>query len=187
MRYPTELAIGLTGPNAAGKGEVAAMLAAEGFVVHSLSDSVRAAARDAGLDASRESLIATGQRLRAERGPGVLAELLLESLRDRLVVVDSIRHPAEVEVLRRLPRFLLLGVDAAAEVRWQRAVLRGREGDVPDFETFRERERRENGDRPEAQQLSRTFALADAVVRNDGTLDDLRDAAREILHLWGAL
>lgn len=182
-----EIAIGLTGPNAAGKGEVAQLLEAAGYRVYSLSDVVREAARAAGLDVSREALIATGQSLRAERGPGVLAALTLPKLAEARVVIDSIRHPAEVEILRTLPSFRLLGVDAAVELRWERAVRRGREGDVPDLDTFRSREARENQDRPDSQQLLRTLALADAVLRNDGSLDDLRRDARALLVSWGAL
>lgn len=182
---PTPLqAIGLTGPNAAGKGEAAAHLRSLGFEVHSLSDVVREHAAAAGLDASRKSLIETGQRLRRERGPGVLAEEILARLSGR-VVVDSIRHPLEVQVLRSLPWFRLVGIDAPVEERWKRAVARGREGDVPSLETFRAREELENQDRPDSQQLRNTLALADRVLGNAGTLDDLNQAIDALLEEWG--
>ncbi len=103
--------MGLTGPNASGKGEVASFLAASGFDVHSLSDAVREEATRRGLDHSRDHLIRVGVDLRSEHGPGALALSVLPRLKWR-AVVDSIRNPGEVEVLRRLPHFLLLGIDA---------------------------------------------------------------------------
>lgn len=175
--------IGLTGPNAAGKGEIAGWLAERGYALHSLSDIVREEARADGRDVSRESLIETGQRLRREGGPGILAERMLPRLGAR-AAVDSIRAPAEVDVLRRLPAFRLLGVDAPIALRWARAVARGREGDVPDLATFTAREERENADRPDAQQLRRTLALADATVVNEGTLETLREQVLAIVAAW---
>ena len=67
------LIVGVTGPNAAGKGEVSAYLRALGFAVHSLSDIVREEAAARGLPPEREHLIRIGTLLREEGGPGVLA------------------------------------------------------------------------------------------------------------------
>lgn len=179
----TTVVVGLTGPNAAGKGEVAAWLAARGYTVHSLSDVVRETARAAGRDVSRETLIEIGQFLRREHGPGVLADRITARL-DGRCAVDSIRSPSEVEVLRRVPGFRLLGIDAPVEVRWRRAVARGREGDVPDLATFVAREERENRDSPDSQQLRRALALADIVLCNDGTLAALLAAAERVVAGW---
>jgi dephospho-CoA kinase len=77
------LYIGLTGPNASGKGEVARILAARGFTLHSLSDVVREEATRRGLDHSRENLILTGTALRQQRGEGALAERILPMLSPR--------------------------------------------------------------------------------------------------------
>jgi dephospho-CoA kinase len=170
---PMELVVGLTGPNAAGKGEVAAYLATLGFTVHSLSDVVREEAAERGLSPEREHLIRIGVELRRACGPGVLAERILP----RLVppaVVDSIRHPAEVEVLSRIPGFLLLGIRASEETRFHRSVARRRPGDPSTMEDFRRREAQENSASREGQQLDVTFQLAHVVVDNDGDLEQLR-------------
>ena len=177
------LIVGLTGPNAAGKGEAARWLAERGFSVYSLSDIVRERALALGRDVGRASLIETGQAMRREGGPGILARLLAPRLPDRSGV-DSIRHPAEVEGLRELPGFRLMGVDAPVETRWRRAVARGREGDVPDLATFAAREQLENGTSPEQQQLSRALALADRVVVNDGSLEQFRSAVLAVVAAW---
>ncbi len=174
------LVVGLTGPNASGKGELASHLRSCGFAVHSLSDIVREAAAADGLPPEREHLIATGNRLRREGGPGVLAEGILDRLGTR-DVVDSIRNPAEVAVLRRLPYFTLVGVQAKTETRFRRSLDRARPGDPKSLEAFQGREREENSADPNAQQLAATFRLADHVIDNDADLNALRAAVDRLL------
>ena len=59
-----DVVIGLTGPNASGKGEVAAHLGSRGFSLHSLSDIVREQAAQQGFPPEREFLIRVGNALR---------------------------------------------------------------------------------------------------------------------------
>jgi dephospho-CoA kinase len=174
------LVFGITGSNAAGKGEVAAFLASRGFRLHSLSDVVREEAAARGLAPLREHLIRIGNELRAEGGAGVLARRLLPRIGSR-DVVDSIRNPAEVEVLRRLDGFVLLGVRASTEVRFRRSLDRKRPGDPRTLEEFRAREEQENRANPTGQQLDATFALADRVVENEHDLVALHEAVEALL------
>jgi dephospho-CoA kinase len=178
--------VGLTGPNASGKGEVAKFLQSLGWSVHSLSDVVREAATAAGLDHTRDNLIATGIRLREQGGPGVLARRTLDRLVGRCVV-DSIRGPGEVEVLRSLPRFVLLGIDAPIALRFERSRDRGRAGDGATLEEFRQKESRENSATSTGQQLQATLALADRVVANDASLDVLHARVRAALGALGVV
>ncbi len=179
------LVLGVTGPNAAGKGEVSDYLRTLGFVVHSLSDIVREESAARGLPPEREHLIRIGTLLREQQGPGVLAERLIPRLGAK-DVVDSIRNPAEVERLRKVPGFVLIGVDAPAELRFARSRLRARPGDPQSLAEFTQRERQENSANPAGQQLRATFELADRVLLNDGDLDDLRLKVDEILRSFGA-
>ena len=178
LRRP--LIIGLTGPNAAGKGEVAAALLRLGFNYHSLSDVVREEARRRGLPPTRENLIRLGNNLRRRLGPGVLARRVARRLRGR-DVVDSIRNPSEVEVLRGKRGFVLLGVDAPRRLRYLRSLRRGRPGDATSFREFVDKERRENSRRGSAQQLSRTLALADLKLTNDSSLRALETRVRRVM------
>jgi dephospho-CoA kinase len=159
---------------------VAKFLAARGFAVQSLSDVVRDEATRRGLDHSRDSLIRVGVELRIEGGPGALARRILPRLRRR-AAVDSIRNPGEVEVLRTLPRFVLLGIDAPQALRFQRSILRGRLGDGATLEEFARKESRENSTTEAGQQLLATLALADRVINNDGTIEDLHERTRRAL------
>jgi dephospho-CoA kinase len=175
-----KLVLGLTGPNAAGKGEVASWLSAQGFVLHSLSDIVREEAVANGLPPEREHLIATGNRLRNEGGAGVLAARLIPRLGVR-DVVDSIRNPAEVQALRSIPQFVLAGVEASMEARFKRSLLRARPGDPLTLEQFRHRENQENSSDPNSQQLAATFALADHILVNDGEIEHLHEAISALI------
>jgi len=174
------LVLGLTGPNAAGKGEVAAHLRRLGFALHSLSDVVREEAAARGLPPEREHLIRVGNELREAGGAGVLARRILARL-GRRDVVDSIRNPAEVEVLRRIEGFVLVGVRAPLALRFRRSTERGRPGDPATLEEFRRREAQENSVDPTAQRLAATFALADRILDNDGGLEELRRGVERLV------
>ncbi|MFO0748737.1 MAG: AAA family ATPase [Myxococcota bacterium] len=175
--------VGLTGKFAAGKGTVAELLKTQGFAYHSLSDVIREELKARGLAESREHLIETGNALRREGGPAALAMRILPRLGDgRPHIVDSIRNPAEVEVLRQAPGFFLLGVDADQRVRFQRLVARDRQGDPTTFEQFAALEERETSSTdPTTQQLRATWELADVLVSNDTTVPDLEAAVMAII------
>jgi dephospho-CoA kinase len=148
--------------------------------VHSLSDAVREEAAARGLPPEREHLIRIGTELRRAEGAGVLARRLLPRI-GRRDVVDSIRNPAEVVVLRGLERFVLLGVRASEDLRFRRSLDRARPGDPPTLDEFRRREAEENALDPAGQQLAETLRLADHVVSNDGDRDALGRTLAELL------
>jgi dCMP deaminase len=168
--------IGVSGRNGAGKGEVIAYLQSRSFYAHSLSDVIRDELRRQGQDETRERMIETGNAIRQQHGPGGLATMLASQLLpDRNYVIDSVRHPAEVEVLRaRGARFQLWWVDAEEGVRFERMRKRGRPGDPGTLDELRALEGRElGGGDPAGQQLLAVQSLADATLRNDGTLAEL--------------
>jgi dCMP deaminase len=175
--------IGLTGKNGSGKTAVSDYLKSRGFEYHSLSDAIRDEIRRRGSDISRDILITVGNDLRETFGPGILAERVLVSLeRGHNYVVDSIRNPSEVEVLRRREDFMLLAVEADPAIRFERSLIRGRENAAQNFEQFMAEEKRElESDNPANQQLLATREKADIVVNNNGTLEALYRHLDELL------
>ncbi len=176
--------LGLSGLYGAGKGEVVAFLTQRSFAACSLSDVIRDELRARGQEETRERMIATGRELRADFGEAVLAERLAGRLvADRNVVVDSIRHPAEVEALRkRTAAFRLIWVTAPEEVRLERLRGRARPGDPTTLEKLRKLEGRELASSdPAGQQLERVRALADFEVRNEGSRDELAAQLQALL------
>jgi dephospho-CoA kinase len=171
----TALIIGLTGPNASGKGEAAQYLKKKGYKYHSLSDIIREEAAKLRMKPSRENLIYLGNRLRELFGPSILAKCVSHGLNGGREIVDSIRNPAEIEALRKLPGFLLLGIDAPVRVRFERLMKRNRAGDARDMKDFLAKERKENLLDRTNQQISRCLKKADKIILNDGSLKEFHE------------
>jgi dCMP deaminase len=175
--------LGLTGKNGSGKTAVSEYLRSRGFEYHSLSDEIREEIRRRGQEISRERLIEVGNELRAKHGPGVLAERILQGLeRSQNYVIDSIRNPSEVDVLRSRGNFTLLAVEAEEAIRFERSRKRGRENAASTLEQFIEEESRElDSDNPAKQQLLATRQKSDLVVNNNGTIEELHRRLEELL------
>lgn len=173
------MVIGLTGANGSGKTTLAAHLKDKGFYYFSLSDEIRAELERDGLPATRENLIEKGNWLRRTYGTNVLAARTARRVQpDRNYVIDSIRHPSEVETLRTLPHFYLFRIDAPIEVRYKRALERRDPRTPKTFDEFVELENRElTGDSPDAQNLSASAAMADVTLVNDSTPKEFLDRA----------
>jgi dCMP deaminase len=168
--------IGLTGRNASGKGEVAKYLEKKSFYYHSLSDVIRDEVRRLGQPLTREVLIGTGNQLRQQFGPAVLAQRIIEKVEgDKHYVIDSIRNPREVDALRAANNFKLICIEAPADVRYERLKQRNREGDPLTFERFAELEAREMKGDENSQNLTQVEAMADATLVNDGSLARLHE------------
>jgi dCMP deaminase len=175
--------IGLTGKNGSGKTAVSEYLKNRGFSYYSLSDEIRDEIRERGLEISREILIKVGNELRKNFGPGVLAERILGRLEsEHNYVIDSIRNPNEVDVLRRRKDFTLLAIEADQAVRFERSRSRGREQAAQTLDQFVREEARElESDKPDHQQLNATRQVADLVVDNNGTIEDLHRRLDQML------
>lgn len=144
----------------------------KGFSYLSLSDAVREEAARKGIEPSRENLIKVGNELRLRYGPGILAEKMRAKV-DGPTVVDSIRNPHEVEELKKEKNFFLLGISAPIHLRFQRCLQRGRIGDGSTLEEFQKREEMENSDDSSRQQLGECMKMADLVILNDDTKEEL--------------
>ncbi|MBI4439951.1 AAA family ATPase [Candidatus Woesearchaeota archaeon] len=162
--------IGLTGTNSSGKSEAANYLREKGFLYFSLSDIVRREVQNMGMPLTRENMIEVGRSLRLRHGPGYLAEQISRELKEPSVV-DSIRCPEEVEVLRKKTGFILIGIDAPIELRFRRSRERGRLGDGETLGEFRRLEQEENTEK--GQQLQKTLRMSDIIIINDKSIDHL--------------
>ena len=175
--------IGLTGKNGSGKTAVSDYLRSRGFEYYSLSDAIRNEIRERGQEITRDRLINVGTELRERLGAGILAERILALLEsDHNYVIDSIRNPHEVEVLRRRPDFTLLALEADEALRFERSRIRGREQAAQTLEQFVQEEARElNSNNPASQQLLATQQKADVAVTNNGTVEELHRRLDELL------
>ena len=175
--------MGLTGPNASGKGEVVKFLKSKGFYSYSLSDVIREEVRRRGLEITRERLIELGKELRGAEGNGVLAQRILSQIEeDKNYAVDSFRHPEEVKTFRTRSDFYLVLIQAEPEVRFARLRERKRESDAVTLEQFLDLEKREKASKDSCgQQLTACEAEADFKITNNGSLPELTDQIVELL------
>ena len=173
--------IGLTGKNAAGKGELAKHLQGKGFSYFSLSDALRDEATRLGRDHSRDTLIKLGTEMRENYGNSVLAKKINEKVMKlkkegkKDFVIDSIRNPGEIKELRKNRGFILIGVHADTEIRFQRLLKRGRLGDARTFKEFKSHEARENNNEGAGQQLDKCLEMVDRIIESNGTPEEAND------------
>ena len=197
--------VGVTGLPGAGKGAfidlLRPLLAERGITTryYSLSDELRAEARRRGLAVERPILRAIANELRLEQGSGVLSKLvvrqigedlrLLQNRGTQVVIIDAIRNPEEVHVLRRElePRFTLVGVEAPLEVLVNRSASRARYDEPDEFVQEKTAARKmilgESGmDEPaHGHNIAKCVAEADWHLDNSGTLEDLEAATRRFI------
>ena len=172
--------IGLTGTNGEGKGEVAAYYAKKGYTYFSLSDLIREELRKIGKKESRNSLIKMGNQLREKYGPDILAKRIMKKVTGK-AIIDSIRNPKEIVYLKKQKDFILLAVDAPPELRYERVKKRGREESASTLQEFIKKEVEEMTKNKKAQQLQGCIKMADVLINNDGSLEDLNKKLERLL------
>ena len=173
--------IGLTGTNASGKTSILKYLISKNFDHFSLSDVIRDELSQRNLEHSRDNMRQVGNELRERYGPSVLAIRTKKKIKSSRVVIDSIRNKYEVQELRNLPDFYLIALDAPLEVRFKRAMARGRQENAMNIETFRRLEEKEKSKDSTAQNIDQCMNLADIHIYNDGSHEDLHRKIDDIL------
>lgn len=186
--------VGVTGLPGAGKGAfidlLRPLLAEQGVDTryYSLSDQLREEARRRHLPVARPVLRTIANELRQEHGSGMLSLMVVRAMRDDLatvpasshlvVIVDSIRNPEEVRVLRRElgKRFTLVAVEAPLDVLVRRLASRARY-DEPEEVVKREEAARQmiigesgKGEPAHGHNIAECIAMADWRVDNSTSL-----------------
>jgi dephospho-CoA kinase len=178
------IVIGLTGTKASGKGVVADYLKNMGFGYYSLSDRVREEAVRRGIhNYTIRQLQDIGNELREKHGLGVLAEMTMKEMEEGNCIIDGIRNPGEIKILRWQENFYLIGVDAPQEQRRERLIKRARSSDPKTEAEFLEMDKRDLGigGKNVGQQVYACIKMADHFIRNDSTIGYLHKTVQEIL------
>lgn len=170
--------IGITGTIGAGKGTVVEYLKSKGFSHYSARSLLLAELTKRGLQNDRDAMRPLANELRQTHGPAYIAEMLFQEAETAGgdAVIESLRSVGEIEALKKLSsKFTLLAVDADPTIRYERIVKRGSETDSISFEEFIEQELLESeGKDPWAQNLPACIDMADILITNNGTLEELR-------------
>jgi dephospho-CoA kinase len=183
--------IGITGTNAAGKGTVVDILKQDfGFKHLSVRDYLAKEVKKRNLEVNRNTLIETANDIRKNHSPSYIVEELYkeaEKLQEP-VVIESIRTEGEVEALQKKPNFILIAVDADTKTRYERSLKRNSETDHLTCEEFIETEEREMNSHDKGKQnLMKCIEMADILIPNNGTIEDLREKVREYIESSGII
>ncbi len=178
------IVIGITGTLGAGKGTLVDYLLSKGFRHYSVRSYLLEEIRRRGLPENRDSMFSVGNDLRAEHGPSYVIDELYARARaaGTNAVIESVRTTGEVASLRSQGNFILLAVDADPVLRYKRIVSRNSETDRVSFDTFLENEERESvSDDPGVPNLHACIMLADRILTNNGTIEELQQQMEEAL------
>ena len=177
------LIVCLTGMPGSGKSTVVSALKAKGIEALNLGDGVRAEAKRCNLEPSGDNLGKLMLELREKNGPGAIASLLTEPIKNsqsKVIIVDGVRSTAEIEVLRNVGTVKLLSIEASADIRYKFLSVRGRSDDPQTREKFEERDKRELG-----VGIGESIAIADETISNSNiTLDQLIELAHKVIEKW---
>lgn len=179
------LIIGITGTLGAGKGTIVDYLTEEkGYKHFSVRAFITEEIKRRGLKVDRDSMTSVANDLRAQHSPAYIAEQLYEKANKskKNSVIESLRTPGEVELLKSKGNFYLFAVDADPKTRFNRIQIRKSSTDNIDFETFQANEKREmQSSDPNKQNLLKCREMADFVLNNDESIAVLNNHIEEIL------
>ena len=166
-----------------GKSTIVSALKAMGLEALNLGDGVRAEAKRCNLEPSGDNLGKLMLELREKNGPGAIAELLTEPIKNsqsKVIIIDGVRSTVEIEVLKNVGSVKLLSIEASTDTRYKFLSARGRSDDPKTREKFEERDNREIG-----VGLGESIAIADeTIVNSDITLDELTELAHKVIEKW---
>jgi dephospho-CoA kinase len=167
--------IAFTGMPFSGKTEAVNAIKSKGVPVIRMGDFVWDEVQQRGLPVTERNVGRIAQEMRKKHGMAVWAKKTLVAVKrlgdNDLVVIDGIRNPEEVTTFKEAlgNKFTLIAITAPDSLRHQRALCRGRADDSNEIEQVKQRDQREL-----EWGMEKVIALADMIIDNQGSLDELR-------------
>ncbi len=164
----------MVGHPASGKDAAAKYLEAKGFRHISVGDFLRELMRQKNIPTDRSHIRSFVKAMRAEEGNGYPAEEIAETITGD-TIISGFRNTAEVAIFRKRfsETFIMIAVDAPAEIRYARIKERKRIGDDISFERFKEEEDAERAEDSGSHEVDKVMAEADLKIENHGTKQEL--------------
>ena len=167
-----------------GKSEAVQIAKDQNIPVIRMGDMVWEETKNQGLELSDKNVGMIANDMRKTHGMDIWAKRTLEKVRSikdtNLLVIDGIRNIEEIETFEKElgKDFVVVAVQVSDEVRYQRAMNRGRKDDTQDINLIMERDRREL-----SWGLGNVIASADIVVSNECSLEEFRNEIIKIFNL----
>lgn len=168
------LVLGIVGHKGSGKGTIAQYLAEHHAAAHfKFSDPLTDTLKRLHLPITRDGQIRLALSFREHFGEDILGKVIMLDV-DRapqsMIAVDGIRYWDEVKLLRTLPFFRLIHVDADVRKRYERTLIRGEKANESEysFEDFVTEHQR-----PTEVTIGEIAKSADVHLNNDGDFEAL--------------
>ncbi len=168
----------IAGMPGAGKSIVARAARDLGLPVYNMGDIVREETLKMFGVITPETMRETSRLVRLKYGKTYVAEKTIQRIKeeDGAVVIDGTRSLDEVEVFRKKGEVVILAVHASPKTRFKRLLRRGRAGDPRNWDDFVKRDMTEL-----RFGLGDVIALADYMLVNESTIDDLYRSSKRVL------
>ena len=175
---------GLTGLPGSGKSEIARVASEHGYPLVRMGDMVWNLVKELDLELDPAVVGKVAHERREKDGADIWARVTADHIRNiipdlspEFVFIDGVRSIQEVERFRiEFPDFRIVAVHSSPLTRYERIMARKRVDDALSYEAFIEREKREL-----SWGIAQVVALADIMMVNEGTLDELREKAMDLI------
>jgi len=183
--------IGVVGKIASGKTTIAKFFEEKGFcriscsdplidlLTHNLSEYSWLPEIPEKSEPTRDKLIEYGRHLKETFGEDILIRLALDKKRNcENVVIDGVRSRGEIEAIKKRGGFIIY-VEARPEIRYERLKRRnaGKDKVIKNFGDFLKADEAEE----KLYHTSKLKNLADFLIVNEGTLEELKTKVEEII------
>ena len=169
----------IVGMPGAGKSLASSVAAKRGVPVFVSGDIIRDEAKRRNLSPTRKNLGRLMLKIRKDEGMGAVAKRLaplIDKIDTRIFVYEGARNIEEIEELNKKYRVFTIAIHASPKSRFRRLLKRRRSDRPRNWTDFRERDEREL-----KVGVGKLIAIADRVVENEDTKNDLKRRTRRLL------
>lgn len=181
-----KLILGFTGQIASGKGTSALYLKETyGATTYRFSTILRDLVDRIYIPQNRHNLQTISRIIRENFGEGILAKAMAEDVKNdtsKIIAIDGIRRPSDVEYLKNVPGFVLVSLEATIEKRYERITSRGENTD-DNKKTFNEFKKEHEAE--SELTISEIASQATECIDNNRSIEYLHKQLDQLIKKYG--